>query len=54
MEAKKYDFKIGEHEVVHKHRTAGDSVFNSLNLISKNAIIMTKHLIQLRKIYFNK
>jgi len=50
-ESKKYSFKVGESEVEHKNRRAGDSVFNNLNLIAKHSVIMIKQLIKLRKTY---
>jgi len=54
MESKKYNFNVGESEVEHNHRSAGNSVFNNLNLIAKNSLIMAKHLVELRNIYFKK
>ena len=53
-ESKKYSFKVGESEVEHKNRRAGDSVFNNLNLIAKHSVIMIKQLAELRKTYFKK
>lgn len=54
MESKKHNFKIGEEEVKHNHREGGDSVFDNISLIIKHAVIMIRHLLELKKIYLKK